>query len=106
MTSSRTEWIIFWSLSQSRCQILSGWRAEVLGIRIGLGGQHAGKKSSSNDERTRSFAEALLSRRTWIEILPTANASCHGCEEGSLAIIRPVASLRQDVSLSNISKLV
>jgi hypothetical protein len=49
---------------------------------------HAGKKSSSNDERTRSFTETLLNRRTWSEILPAANASCHGCGGGTLAIIR------------------
>ena len=40
---------------------------------------HAGKKSSSNDERTRSLKETLLNRRTWIEILPSAHASCQGC---------------------------
>jgi hypothetical protein len=48
---------------------------------------HAGKKSSSNDERTRSFTETLLNRRTWIEILPAATASCRGCGGRPLAII-------------------
>ena len=68
---------------------------------------HAGKQSSSNDERTRSFTETLLNPRTWIEILPAANASCQGCGgRHSIDNLYPWLSLGQDVSLSNISNLV
>ena len=38
-----------------------------------------GKTSSSDDQRTRSLMETALTRRTWIEILQAAKASCQGC---------------------------
>ena len=43
---------------------------------------NAGRTSSSKDAKTRSLMETLLTRRTWMEILPAVNAGRQDAEEG------------------------
>ena len=79
-----------WKLSVTRKVRIGGlnfWAFEV----GWAANWHAGKKSSSNDERTRSFRETLLNRRTWIEIYHQPTRAVRAAEEGTLAIIRTLS---------------